>query len=324
MPRVPISLLVDDGCPLIHAYRWHHESVHRKAPRTDDGRLLLDYVPNDLLDRFCDVVAAHGMAGKFSIVPSPAGKGDIVRGIDGFDVALTRQWLATAAERLSPRFDFSPEGITHDLTLDLKTNRFLPVGESDWSQTQDRTTLIPYITRQLELMKAAGFAATGVTCPWVFGLDVEDEFTASVVAAQKAVNGRDFSWYFLHTLHEKPRKPWVASRVGGAVLVSIPTTVDDHYWATINSPRTDREYVDEIADRSITKDGKGGSIIDVMRAGSWPMLLTHWQSLFSNGLETGLKVLDVVGKRINDTLGAQVEWKTCMEIAALTAAGAAD
>ena len=320
MARVPISLLVDDGCPLIHAYRWHHESVHRKAPRTEDGRLMLDYVPNELLDRFCDVVEARGMAGKFSVVPSPAGKGDIAKGIDGFEAVLTRQWNAMAVRRLSPRFDFSPEGITHDLTLDLGTNTFLDVGESDWSQKQDRTTLTPYITRELQLMKAAGFDATGVTSPWVFGLEVEDEFAASVIAAQKAVNSRDFSWYFLHTLHEKPRMPWVAVRAGATVLVSITTTVADHYWATIDSARTDRAYVEEIADRSITRDGKGGSIIDVMKAGAWPLLLTHWQSLFSNGLETGLRVLDEVGKRIRDTLGGQVEWKTCMEIAALTAA----
>ena len=49
-----------------------------------------------------------------------------------------------------------------------------------------------------------------------------------------------------------------------------------------------------------------------------PILLTHWQSLFSNGLETGLAALNVVGTRVNETLAGEVEWKTCSELVRLT------
>ncbi len=65
--RVPIALLVDDSCPLIHVYRYHWADVHKRAPTTDDGRPLLDVIPNSFLDHFCAVVQRHGMAGKFSI-----------------------------------------------------------------------------------------------------------------------------------------------------------------------------------------------------------------------------------------------------------------
>src|SRR5687768_16467690 len=99
--RIPISLVVDDSCPLVHVFRCHWVDVHGQPPRTRDGRELVEWIPNDFLDRFCDVAGRWGMAGKFSIVPAPGGLGDVVRGIEGFDPALTREWLDTAKARLS-------------------------------------------------------------------------------------------------------------------------------------------------------------------------------------------------------------------------------
>jgi len=89
--KVPITLLVDDSCPLIHVFRNHWEDVHHNQPLTADGRQLLETIPNALLERFCQVVEAYQIAGKFSIVPAPAGKGDIVTVIVGYSRLLTRQ-----------------------------------------------------------------------------------------------------------------------------------------------------------------------------------------------------------------------------------------
>jgi hypothetical protein len=317
---VPICLLVDDSCPFVHIYRYHWQDVHRRRPETDDGRPLVDLVPSDFLDRFCEVVERWGLAGKFSIVPAPAGLGDVASGIAGQDPALTRAWLDTARRRLGKRFDFCPEGITHNLAVDLATGGSLEQGESDWSQTQTRETLIPYLTRALELLQAAGVEATGFTSPWVFGIQVEEEYIAAMVAAQKAVYNRDFSWYFLHMLHDQPAaKPWVAFAEGATTLVAIPSTVDDFWWETINSPRTDREFIHGVADRILTADGRGGKVREVLDAGGWPVLLTHWQSLFSNGLETGLAVLDEVGRRVQEALADEVIWQSCLELAQRTA-----
>lgn len=320
---VPISLLVDDSCPLVHVYREHLRDVHHREEKTRDGRPLLETVPNAFLDRFCGVVGVHGMAGKISIVPMPAGKGDVAAGIAGHDPALTRSWLDTAKRRLAARFDFTPEGLTHNLTVDLGNGGYLPIGESDWSQTQTREAMTPYLTRQLEILKAAGVDATGFTSPWVFGIRTEPEYVAAMVAAQRTVYGRMSSWYFLHMLHDKPEsRPWVALREGETVLVSVPTTVDDFFWHTIDSPRTDGAYVGGIADRILTRDGHRGGLRRVLDAGGWPILLTHWQSLFSNGLETGLAALDEVGRRIEALPAGTVEWKSCRELAERTAAGA--
>lgn len=315
----PITLLVDDSCPLVHVFRCHWEDVHHRPPTTADGRPLIERVPNRFLDEFCDIVDRWGMAGKFSIVPAPGGDGDIVRGVAG-DPEGTREWLETAKRRLPPRFDFTPEGITHNLAVNLASGEYFPQGESDWSQTQTRETLTPYLVRQLEMLKEVGVDATGVTSPWVFGIRVEPEYIASIVAAQRQVYGRDFSWYFLHMLHDRPNsRPWVAVREGETTLVAIPSTVDDFWWETIDSPRTDADYVSDITDRLLTTDGRGGKIRTVLDAGGWPILLTHWQSLISNGLGTGLAVLDELGRRIQVTIAAEVEWISCLEMARRTA-----
>ncbi len=319
--RVPITLLVDDSCPLIHIYRSHWVDVHQKAPVTNDGRPLLETIPNSFLERFCDVVQRHGMAGKFSIVPAPAGRGDVVRGIEGFDERLTREWLRIVHTRLGGRFDFCPEGLTHNLAVDLNTGAMLNQGEAEWSESQNRTTLTPYLTRGLELLKAAGIDTTGITSPWVFGQKVEAEYIASIVAAQKAVNDRDFAWYYLHIWHRYPdNRPYVAYAHAGTTLVSINSTVDDIFWETINCPRTDRAYIEAVADRLLTSSGQAGAIRSVLDAGGWPILMTHWQSFFSNGLETGLAVLDLVGHRIATALAEEVEWTSCLGLARRTAA----
>jgi len=314
--KTPISLIIDDSCPLVHVFAHHWRDVHGKPLVTSDGRPMPLWIPNEFLGRFCDVVERHGMAGKFSIVPAPAGLGDVVRGIKGHPPALTRAWLDMAQARLAARWDFCSEGITHNLAVDLATGEFFPEGENEWSQRQDRSTLTPYLVRQLELLRDAGVDATGVTSPWVFGIQVEPEYVASLVAAQKAVYGRDFSWYFLHMLWAHPEsRPWIACRDGETVLVSVPANVPDIWWDTIDSPRTDVEFIEALADRLLTADGQGGAIRAVLDAGGWPVVLTHWQSLFSNGLESGLALLDELGRRVSAVLGEEVEWRSFSELA---------
>jgi hypothetical protein len=258
------------------------------------------------------------MRGKLSIVPAPASRGDIVTGVNG-DRGATQVWLDTARRRLAGAFDFCPEGITHDLAVDLQTGRLLGTGESDWSQRQDRTTLTPYLARALRYLKDADIDATGVTSPWVFGMDVEVEYIAAILEAQRAVTGRTRSWYFLHMLEKHPEtRPWVAHRGGDAALVSVASTVEDVFWRTIDAPTADRGFVTGLADELLTSDGRGGTIRTVLDAGGWPVLLTHWQSLFSNGLGTGLVVLEQVARRVRSSLGGEVRWAGCSELMEMT------
>ena len=334
MFKTPISLIIDDSAPMVHVYRVHAES-------TKDGRPLADIVPNAFLDKFCALVAQYAIKGKFSIVPAPAGAGDIVNGIPGYAMSDIKYWLDTVKRRLADFFDFCPEMLTHNKALDLRTGEYFAEDEKSWSFKQDRTALAPYISHALKILKDAGIDATGVTSPWNFGEEVEQEYIAAIVEAQKQIYGRRISWYFLHCIFGKPGvKPWVAYKEGnvgeacaegadgegadgegadvegadGAALVSIPATVNDYFWQTIDTTRADDEYIRSIADNYITEDGADGDILNVLNSGGWPILVTHWQSLFSNGLETGLKALELVACRVDRHMMDRVEWKTSMEM----------
>lgn len=316
-PPTPIALLVDDPTPFVHLYRHHITDISGKHSA---GRKLKEEIPDAFLDRFIAVTRERRMAGKFSIVPAPMFAGDVVHGIAGRSAAETQAWVRTAQAGLGERFDFSPEMITHSWTMDLETGAPLTENEHDWSQHQSRAGLTPYLTRALELLRDAGVDATGFTSPWFFGQRVEAEYVAAMAAAQRTVHGRDFSWYFLHVKTDPMTKPWVASREGGATVVSIPASMDDALWDTIwKHGRPDPALVSRIADAYLSADGRSGRVREVLDAGGWPVLVTHWQSLWSNGHETGLRVLDEVGRRIAERLGGGVRWSSCLEMSRLTA-----
>lgn len=310
MKKVPISLIIDDPAPVVSVYHHHH-----KTGFTDDGRPVVATFPNAMLDTFCDIVEKYGIRGKFSIVPMPGNQGDIINGLAGVDQALVEQWLDTVKTRLVPGFTVGPEILTHHKAVDLATGKALGMNEQQWAADKDRTVLTPYIARALQILKDAGFDAFGVTSPWQFGIEVEEEYAAAISRAVYQVTGKKNAWYFLRGLRDTPNaKPWVQLEEDGRCLVSIPATTRDRIWASIHTTDTSEEFVSSRADMLITEDGKSGEIIRVLETGGWPILVTHWQSLMSNGLGTGLRILEEIARRIDTHLSDQVEWTSFAQI----------
>ena len=308
--KTPVSLIIDDPAPVISVYYEHWVK-----DTTEDGRPLLPTYPNELLFKFCDVVEKHGIRGKFSVVPMAGNKGDLINGLSGVPLEKVKQWIECVKSRLVPAFSIGPEMLTHNLAIDIKTGEDLPLNERDWASTQTRETLTPYISKALSLLKDAGFSPVGVTSPWDFGIEVEDEYQEAISSAVEEVTGSKTAWFFLRGLRDRPNaKPWVALDKDGRTLVSIPATLRDRFWCSIDSPREDEEFVNSVADRLISEDGKTGEILDVLNTNGYPILVTHWQSLMSNGLGTGIKMLEVVAERINRNLKDVVEWKSFEEI----------
>ena len=308
--KTPISLIIDDPAPRVFVFYEH-------APKrtTEDGRPLLDAVPNQFLYDFCAVMERRGLRGKFSVVPMPGGRGDIVHGIPGFPDSEIREWLDVVRDRVSKHFSICPEMLTHAQAVDLENGGFFDVNEKFWARDKDASVLTPYIAKALSLLKEAGLEATGVTSPWDFGIEVEEEYVKAISAAFEEVYGLRDCWYFLRSLHGmKNALPWVALRENGRSVVSFPATASDHFWQTMNTTDTSPAYISKIADCLLTEDGTAGEIVRIMEDGGWPILIAHWQSLFSNGLGTGLKALDEVARRIDINLSDRVEWLSAEEI----------
>lgn len=310
MNKMPISLIIDDPAPRVFVYYEHADTRFTK-----DGRPLVDEVPNSFLMDFCDVMEKHGLKGKFSVVPMPGGRGDIVNGIPGFDKAEIDEWLDVVRNRVAKNFSICPEILTHAKTVDLEHGGLMDMNENVWARTQTAATLTPYIARALELHRDAGLPVSGVTSPWDFGIECEDEYVEAISAAFDSVLGKKDSWYFLRGLRNVPdARPWLALDRDGRHVVSVPATAVDHFWQTMDTTDISDEYISKVADELITADGTAGEIIDIINRNSWPILITHWQSIFANGLGTGLKALDEVACRIEKHLSDKVEWMSSEEI----------
>ena len=178
-----------------------------------------------------------------------------------------------------------------------------------------RETLTPYIAKALSLLKEAGFEVFGVTSPWRFGIEVRDEYAISISDAVNEVCGKENAWFTLGGLTDAPdAKAWVELERNGRCLVSIPATTKDRVWDILKSGDMSEEAILKCADAYITEDGKDGDIIRVLENGGWPIMIAHWQSMYTNGSSAGLRAIDIVGERIKKNLSDRVEWMSFEEI----------
>ena len=304
MKKTPISLIIDDSAPFVST-----PYVNRDPKVTGDGRPLIRFFPNELLFKFADAVESNGIKGKFSILPMAGNQGDIINGFADVDQKDVDEWLDCVKNRIYPALSITPEMLSHCKAVDLNTGKPLDIREDEWSFLQDRSTLTPYIAKALSILKESGFDSHGVTSPWNFGIEVEGEYVAAISQALYEVYGYKNAYYFLHSRRNVPgAKPWIAYEEGDRTVVTIPATVYDYFWQTMDTPDDSDELVRRVADGYITEDGKGGDIIKELELGAYPILCTHWQSLCSNGNLTGVRALDLVGQRVKKHLSDRVEW----------------
>lgn len=313
MKKLPISLIVDDPAPRVHVF-WAHSSGGVSAK----GTPLRPDVPNDFLDEFCDVTEKENVHGKFSIVPMAGCQGDIIHGFRDYPDAEIAYWLETANKRLGKRFSFGPEMLTHHKAVNLADGSFYDCNEMEWAATQNRQTLGVYIETAIRMLKDAGIRAVGVTSPWSFGVEVEDDYAAAISDAVWNVWGEPDAWYFLRSLRNVPdARPWVQFTEGNQHSVAIPATTNDVLWQSIDMPASEVNdaYISALADQILTEDGQHGTVADAMKIGAMPVLIHHWQSLFSNGSRAGLHAFAIAVERINRNFGDRVEWMNFEDIA---------
>ncbi len=320
---LPICILIDDPAPLINVYWWHaSRRAGSDTPVQQSGEPVAREIPLDFLDHFCDVIERWGIRGKFTVLPYPAGLGPIDRGWPGCDPAALAAWIQRVRRRVMPLMDISPEILTHAQALDLDSMQLLPETEREWSRRQTEATLVPYIALACALLERVGLSPTGVTSPWDFGTQVEEEYRTAIRRALAQATGRRQGWYFLHSdVTGTALRSEVAWRQDDAWLVSLWAQVPDLCWATMETTAHDEEYVASVADGYVSVDGRQGRLAELHRAGTPMVLVTHWQSLYANGRRTGLLVLDEVARRVDGLWGDQVRWTTCLELAAAIAEG---
>lgn len=311
---IPMSLIVDDGAP-VNPMCFHDPSC---------AHSLL--IPNSLIRDFADLCSEYGVSGKFSVLPMPCCLGCIDGTLNHVPRRHLAEFLKILRKDIAPRFDITPEILTHLAAYRLEGG-FAHVYEDEWIARASVSAMTDYIALALEILKRVGLPATGVTSPWNTGKTNEDDYAQAIGNAQWRVHERAVTWYFLHVFGAgKPQGPSIRYQnpVTGQVVVSIPATTDDPFWGTQRPMSNTRRAARSAALRGVDAllsedDDKSGRIREVIAQGCPVTVVTHWQSLYSDGTCAGLWGLARLLARLRKIYGNDLCWTTCSELAAQAA-----
>jgi len=338
--RSPVSILVDDPSPGINPLYYFASTVppastayHYVSKGGEwyfDSDLTFSHpisrtVDPNFVTEFAKWVRETKVKGKISVVPYAAGLGRIDGDIEGVPRAQVLAFVR-AISSIKDKFDVSSELLTHTRAVDLGSMKLMEVSEHDWSQNQTFESLAPYITLSLEMLRKAGLDAGGVTSPVDFGARVEEDYAMAVLEAVKRVKKTRLAWYFLHVDEESllvPHRLMYLNREAREAVVSIVASVKDPFRSSMLTDEPEGEWRERALEPVLSRDGRRGRIARQVAAGSWIALVTHWQSLYSNGTRYGLHAVGELVRRMNSRLGDKIVWMSCSEIAAYVACAAA-
>lgn len=318
--RTPLSLIIDDSCPVINmAYYWikqRHDWRLQHRPNSppsgwekhyDKLSLMPKTIPAAFAAQWGQWCGEQGVKGKFSMIPFPAGLGRIDRGFPGFPPSELKEWLRVTKEVIWKNFDITPEMLTHTRVVDLKTWQLT----EEWEQAEwvdpPVELLTDYIATAMQLLKNVGIACEGVTSPGTFGKCKEAAYARAVLDAALRVNNNPRPFYFLKH-DELPDVPiWHTDKARGVAIASIVSCAGDWFGAT--------GYDVANPDLFITKDLQGGRLPAVLAKERPCVLVGHWPCFYANE-QVGFKVLKEVKRRLDayDPDGTKTLWMKNSEI----------
>ena len=324
--RTPLSILVDDSCPVVNLthywiqqrHAWKQRHTPDAAWRSLDGHIeklgsVPPTIPASFAAKWGEWCGEQGIRGKFSLVPYPAGVGRIDQGFDQAPRAEYEAWMQVARDIIWPNFDITCEMLTHTQVVDLKTWQFT----EEWEQYEwvdpPVEPLTDYIAAAMTLLRNAGFPVEGVTSPGAFGRDKEAAYALATLEASLRVNGNPRPFYFLHVNVPPKEWPdvaiWHADKARGSAIASIIGCTGDWFGNWTGYDAGD-------PDLFITEDLQGGALPQVLSRELPCVLVSHWPGFYFGGQEVGFDVLKEVKRRLDayDPDGTRTLWMKHSEI----------
>lgn len=303
--KIPFSFIIDDGSPV--------DPLFYEIPGYETPLL----VPHEFTTRVAETMERFELRGKMTLIPMPSCLGRIDQSLKRVPPEHLEGFLKIVQERIATRFDLTPEFLNHLNAYNLKTEKFQHIYEDVWITGAPPEEIVDYFALAFTILKNVGINSTGVTSPWVSGSNVEKKYAEALGAAQSRVWGRDLAWYFLWgTGWGQPRPLSIeyqdASR--HRAVVSVPANAPDIFWSMERPTLAERkQFIKENIDRLISEDGRQGRIRELIEGGFPVILLTHWQSLYTQGTGLGLEGLQTLSERIQKVFGNTIEWVSCSE-----------
>ncbi len=323
--RTPLSLIVDDSCPVINlTYYWiqqRHAWKARHKPNVPLGRWEGDAaqhqkmpptIPADFAWEWAEWCWENGVKGKFSLIPYPAGVGRVDEGFPDFPTHEYQSWLRIYREIIWPNFDLTPEMLTHTAVVDLETFALTQEWEQvEWVNPPVDNRLTDYIITAMEMLNNVGIPCEGVTSPGAFGKRQEAAYTKAVLTASQEVNNDPRPFYFLWLKHDElPDVPiWHAEKEKGIAIASIVSCAGDWFGGWTGYDLGD-------ANQFITEDLQGGRLPSILEKELPCVLVGHWPGFYFNGEKLGFDVLKTVKTRLDnyDPDGTKTIWMKTSEI----------
>jgi hypothetical protein len=338
--RIPACLVVDDF-PLNASYcrRAQVEALGYRVARGPWARgwrrqRQALFMPAPLLEEFADLVEELGVRGKFSVLPCPAGWGRMDRSVRNLPDRDREALLGIVRRRIAPRFEITPEVLTHTLALDLRTGALLPHTESAWltrlAADGRQAELRAYLRRAWEVLDNLGFRPRGTT---VGGMeDVSGigggrsllagdcrEALAKALLAVQAEFARPAPAMFMYTGSPPTLPPSRATLAPDEVFASRGRTVfelhsigDDPLLGVLGGRGDARRE----AARLVSPGLDSGWFVRHAEAGHALVITVHSATLHSRGTGLGLRVLREALRRLRERYGRRLEWMTPLELIA--------
>ena len=101
----------------------------------------------------------------------------------------------------------------------------------------------------------------------------------------------------------------------GQSVVSVPANFVDLFWSMEKPVSERRQFIKDNIDKVLSADGRTGRIRQLIDSGHPVILLTHWQSLYTQGTGLGLEGLSALAERIQSVFGNSMEWVSITEMA---------
>ncbi len=305
--KTPISLIIDDGGPVDAMFYMH------------PGYETPWIVPNSFTERVAATFERFNLHGKFTVLPMPSCLGRIDKSLEGVPQDHLQGFLKIVRERIAPRFDVTPEFLTHLAAYDLKSGKYQHVFEDVWISGAPLDEVTEYFALAFRILQNVGLPAQGITSPWSAGIDVQKKYAQALAEAHWKVHASKLTWYFLYvTDWDLPRKCTVefTAKEREQAVVSVPANAPDIFWCMDLPTHGEKmQFIQRNIDRLVPADGRPGRIHQLIE-GQYPVvLLTHWQSLYHRGTGLGLEGLTMLAERIQQVFGGSVRWVPLTEIA---------
>lgn len=326
--RVPVSFIIDDSTALVNMAYYGIPQFKQTFPQQylQDWQSLPREIPDAFVEEFIEWCDAHGVKGKYSMVPYPACTGWLHRFIPGWSQQALHDSLELVRKSVVPNWDIHPEMISHTRVIDLKTG--LPYADSspafmenwEWSQEKSADELGEYLSYAFQVLKEAGFHCEGLTTPGGFCHRNKDNLALATLQSARHIHRTEIPHFFrdLYTDPEKSVAPQLyhVSGLDGPdpqCCVHIIGCTGDWFGGWDGLTPGD-------PDRFITEDLSQGRMVEVIDQGEPAIMVCHWPGIYYNGEKHGFKVFQTVVERLEAKYPEQLIWMKNSDIARYWAA----